>query len=160
MIVEPSTIKLCFVARELKDRSDVQMFNLISGIEPLSRQRIERALPHGLSAASFAVLGHFARRGEVGAPAELAAAMGVTKGAMTNTLQRLEGLGFVVVADDPADGRRKRVTLTDLGARAHRDCLMALRPDMEALRAAFGEEEFARSLPFLARLRAWLEANR
>lgn len=148
------------MARELKERSDVQVFGAIAGIEPLSRQRIERALPNGLSAASFSVLGHFARRGAVEGPAELAAALGVTKGAITNTLQRLEAQGLVMVADDPDDGRRKRVSLTVAGGRAHNDCLAALRPDMEAMRRAFSEAEFDAALPFLQRLRTWLESQR
>ena len=148
------------MARELKDRADVQLFAAIAGIDSQSRQRIERALPHGLSAASFGVLNHFARGGEALGPAELATALGVTKGAITNTLQRLAAEGFVTVVDDPADGRRKQVSLAPDGARAHLACLTALRPDMDALRGAFGEAEFDAALPFLHRLGAWLAAQR
>ena len=105
------------MSRPLKDRPDVRFFTEVALIDQLSRQRVERALPDGLSAASFSVLNRFARLGGTQSPAELAAAFQVTKGAMTNTLQRLEEQGLVKVEADPADGRRKQVTLTEAGAR-------------------------------------------
>ncbi|MBS0411369.1 MAG: MarR family transcriptional regulator [Proteobacteria bacterium] len=148
------------MSRPLKDRPDVRFFTEVALIDQLSRQRVERALPDGLSAASFSVLNRFARLGGTQSPAELAAAFQVTKGAMTNTLQRLEEQGLVKVEADPADGRRKRVTLTEAGARRHTECLSALKPPLDRVRGAFPEAEFEAALPFLEALRAWLDANR
>lgn len=148
------------MSRPLKDRPDVRFFTEVGLIEQLARQRVERALPEGLSAAGFGVLNLFAGRGGILSPAELAAAFQVTKGAMTNTLQRLEDQGLVKVMVDPADGRRKQVTLTDVGARRHQECLVALKPAMDRLRAAFPESEFEAVLPFLGALRAWLDVAR
>ncbi len=79
---------------------------------------------------------------------------------MTNTLQRLEARGFVTVAGDPADGRRKLVSITPAGLAAHEAGLIAMRPYLERLRAAFADADFAAALPFLRALRAWLDDNR
>jgi DNA-binding MarR family transcriptional regulator len=144
----------------LKDRADVAVMTEIGIIAQLSTAALERSLPEGMSAAQFGVLTHFTRRGGEDSPARLAAAFQVTKGAMTNTLQRLEAQGFVRVAADESDGRKKRVSLTAEGARAYEAGLMALRPRMEGLREAFTEAEFAAALPFLRALRVWMDDNR
>ena len=95
------------MAAEAKDRPDVRVMTEIGIIAQLSQARLERNLPDGLSAAQFGVLIHFSRRGGRESPARLASAFQVTKGAMTNTLQRLEARGFVAIVGDPDDGRRK-----------------------------------------------------
>lgn len=148
------------MAAEPKDRPDVRVMTEIGIIAQLSNARLDRNLPDGLSAAQFGVLTHFMRRGGVESPARLAKAFQVTKGAMTNTLQRLEAQGFVSIAGDQADGRRKQVTLTTAGARAFDGGLAAMRPHLEGMRAAFTEEEFKAALPFLQALRVWLDENR
>lgn len=144
----------------LKDRPDVSVLTEIGIISQLSNAALERSLPEGMSAAQFGVLTHFMRRGGEESPAQLAKAFQVTKGAMTNTLQRLEAQGFVRVVGDEADGRKKRVSLTEAGARAYEAGLMALRPRMEGLREAFTDAEFEAALPFLRALRAWMDENR
>ena len=148
------------MSRPLKDRPDVRFFIEVGQIDQLARQRVERALPEGLSAASFSVLNRFAARGGIASPAELAAAFQVTKGAMTNTLQRLEEQGLIKVVTDPDDGRRKQVTLSEAGARRHQECLTTLKPALDRLRSAFPEADFEAALPFLGALRAWLDGNR
>ena len=145
---------------EPRERADVAVFAEIAAIAQLALNRLERALPAGLSAASFAVLAYLARRPGPESPQSLARAALVTKAAMTNTLQRLYGQGLVALAADPDDARRKRVTITDAGQQAHREGLTASRPRLEALREAFTPEEFAVALPFLRRLRGWLGSDR
>ncbi|MCE3289998.1 MAG: MarR family transcriptional regulator, partial [Caulobacter sp.] len=86
----------------LKDRPDVSVLTEIGIISQLSNAALERSLPEGMSAAQFGVLTHFMRRGGEKSPAQLAKAFQVTKGAMTNTLQRLEAQGFVRVVGDEA----------------------------------------------------------
>ncbi len=143
-----------------KDRPDVQVFTEIGIIDQLVTNRLERVLPQGLSHAQFGVLTHFARRGGQESPAQLAKAFQVTKGAMTNTLQRLEAQGFIRIEADAADGRRKQVSITPKGLEAHDAGLMAMRPQMEAMRSAFTDTEFRAALPFLTALRTWLDENR
>lgn len=50
------------------------------------------------------------------APARLAGAMGVTRGAVTKLADRLILRGLVLRADDPTDGRAQILRLTDAGA--------------------------------------------
>ncbi|MDR3511731.1 MAG: MarR family transcriptional regulator [Caulobacteraceae bacterium] len=148
------------MARRPQDRPDVKVFSEIGMIDQLVTNRLERVLPDGLSHAQFGVLTHFCHQGEVATPAELARAFQVTKGAMTNTLQRLEAQGFVAIEPDPQDGRRKLVAITPDGQAAHLAALHAMRPMTESLRSAFTEEEFVAALPFLKALRTWLDETR
>ncbi len=143
-----------------KDRPDVQLFTEIGIIDQLVTARLEKSLPDGMSAAQFGVLTHFSRRGGAQTPVELARAFQVTKGAMTNTVQRLEAQGFVAVVPDEGDGRKKLVSMTEKGAAAFEAAIVALRPYYAGLREAFGDEEFEQALPFMRRLRTWLDENR
>jgi len=143
-----------------KDRPDVRVFTEIGNIDQLMTNRLGRVLPHGQSAAQFSLLVHFARRGGKESPAQLAKAFQVSKGAMTNILQKLEAQGLVLIEADAEDGRKKLVSITERGLRAHDAGLMALRPQVEAMRSAFTEAEFQAALPFLTALRTWLDENR
>jgi len=145
---------------QAKDRPDVQVFTEIGIIDQLVTTRLERSLPAGLSAAQFGVLTHFSRRGGAETPVQLARAFQVTKGAMTNTLQRLEAQGFVDIVPDQVDGRRKLVSLTAEGSAAYEQAVELLRPYFSDLRDAFTPEEFDAALPFLRALRIWLDEKR
>jgi DNA-binding MarR family transcriptional regulator len=142
--------------RQPKDRPDIQLFAEIGAIDQLATVRIERALPEGLTHAQFAVLNHLVMHGDGATPVDLARAFQLTKGAMTNTLHRLEAAGFVTLTDDGADGRKKRIAVTPEGLAAHNRCTAAVRPLTEGLRQAFSEKDFEAVLPFLQALRAWL----
>jgi DNA-binding MarR family transcriptional regulator len=145
---------------QIKDRPDVELFHEISLIDQLARSRLERALPQGLSSAQFGILNQLSRQGEPMSPAQLAEAPHLTKGAVTNLLQKLEGQGLIAVTNDPDDGRRKWVSLSDGGGAEHQQCLKRLRPLMEEVRGAIGEDDFKAALPFLKQLRLWLDQNR
>jgi DNA-binding MarR family transcriptional regulator len=148
------------MARQPKDRPDVQVFTQIAIIDQLTTNRLERVLPDGLSHAQFGVLTQLGRSAVEVSPAELARAFLLTKGAITNTLQRLESQGYIAIETDPADGRRKKIAITPAGVVAHDTAMAALRPLHEQLRTAFTEAEFREVLPFLNALRAWLEETR
>jgi DNA-binding MarR family transcriptional regulator len=148
------------MARPPIERPDVQVFTEIGIIDQLVANRFERCLPDGLSQAQFNVLTWFRHRGGISTPAELARVFQVTKGAMTNTLQRLQTQGLVNIEPDQADGRRKHVTITADGRAAHDAALIGLRPMTESLRSAFTDAEFREALPFLKALRTWLDETR
>ena len=143
-----------------KDRPDFMVFNEIAIIAQLAENRLERTLPPGMSAAQFGLLNHFCRRGGEESPAQLASAFQVTKGAMTNTLQRLQAQGFIRVAPHGEDGRKKLISITPEGVTAHGQAILALRPYFASLREAFTDGEFEAALPFLRAMRAWLDDNR
>jgi DNA-binding MarR family transcriptional regulator len=136
------------------------LFNEIGIIEQLARRRLEGVLPDGLKISHFGVLNHFARLGGERAPTELARAFQVTKAAMTNTLARLEARGLVEIGPDPKDGRAKRVALTNKGRRLRDRAIKALGPELAEIEAHIPVRDFARALPFLQRLRAYLDEAR
>ena len=137
-----------------------QVLNEIGIIAQLAGKRLERTLPDGLLLPHFSVLNHFVRRGGEESPVQLARAFQVTKGAMTNTLQRLEARGLIEIRPDPKDGRAKRVSITDAGRSLQAEAIARLAPGLEALREAFSDERFAAALPFLQELRIFLDAER
>jgi len=144
----------------MSDPPVVRFFTEIAIIEHLARTAAERALPPGLSMAGFEVLSHLTHRGPTKAPAQIASAMQVTKGAMTGTLKRLEAGGWVAVAPDPRDGRGKTVTLTAEGAAVRETALAALTPQFAAVLAEVGEPVLDAVLPLLRRVRMHLDAAR
>ncbi len=128
----------------------------IRAIEQLAEQRLRRALPEGLELSQFAVLNHFSHLGGEKSPAQLARAFQLTKGAMTNTIARLEGAGYVHVRGDAKDRRRKLVSLTEKG-RATRDAaIAAIAPVFAEIVAGVGRERLRAALPGLRDLRLFL----
>jgi DNA-binding MarR family transcriptional regulator len=137
-----------------------RFFIEIGIIEQLARNTFERVMPGGLTLSQFSVLNHFALRGGAQSPLSLARAMQVSKGTMTNTLQKLEAKELIAIAPDPADGRGKQVSLTAAGLALRQAAIAALAPDLENLIEAFGERRFSRATPFLAEVREYLDRAR
>ena len=136
-------------------------FNEIGIIEHLSRTAAERVLHPGLSLAGFGVLNHFVRLGhEQRTPVQLAAAMQVTKGAMTGTLKRLAAEGWVSIAPDPKDGRSKFVRLTAAGREMRETAIGALGPLFQQVLAEIDVAELEAALPTLQKVRQILDAAR
>ncbi|HEY5107218.1 MAG TPA: MarR family winged helix-turn-helix transcriptional regulator [Caulobacteraceae bacterium] len=143
----------------VKGRPDVELLALVSMIDRNARMALQRVLPAGVSVADFSVLSRLDHDGASQSPGALAAALGVSRSAMTATLQGLHARGLATVVSDDSDARRKWVAATILGWAANRACLEAARTPSQALRRAFATQEFEQALPFLRRLRAHLEAG-
>lgn len=148
------------MSHESKTSVVFQFFNEIGIIEQLARNRVDKTLPHGLKLSQFSVLNHFVRLGEESSPARLAQAFQVTKGAMTNTLSRLEALEFLTITPDPNDGRAKRVRITAAGRAAQKECIEALGPGLREIEAAIDLETLSDCLPLLERIRVYFDENR
>ncbi len=73
--------------------------------------------------------------------ADLAARLGVTKQAAQQTVDDMEGAGFVTREPDPADGRRKLLVLTAEGRRVRSTALDASARLEAELRATVGDRE-------------------
>lgn len=143
-----------------KDPPLFRFFNEVGIIEQLARVKIESALPDGLKISQFIVLNHLVRLGGEWSPARLASAFQVTKGAITNTLQRLESRGLVKIAADPRDGRGKLVNLTSAGRRMRERCVRATEPMLAEMQTVFGAKRFVDALPLLQEVRRYLDENR
>lgn len=137
-----------------------QIFNEIGIIAQISGNLLERALPKEMKLPHFIVLNHFVRLGGDRTPNELARAFQLSKGAMTNTIQRLEAQGFVSVTPDAKDGRVKRVALTDAGREAREASVAAIAPLIAEMHQAFNREDLEAVLPRLTQLRQWLGTQR
>ena len=147
------------VAR-VQDRPDIQVFTEIGIIEHLMRTAVAKALPRGMTYSQWEVLVHFSRTGDGQTPAQLARALQVTKGAITNTLQRMQAMDLVAISADAHDGRKKRIRVTHQGASCYAQMLRMVRPHLDQLRGGFTDAEFETALPFLRALRVWLDENR
>jgi DNA-binding MarR family transcriptional regulator len=142
---------------EAKGRADVEFLAELGRVAQLAAARTERLLPQGLSGAGFEALKRLA--GDPSSPLALARALAVSKSAMTSMLQTLGRRGWVAIADDPADGRRKQVSITPAGLALCRSAFAVTRPELEQLRAAFPASDFEAALPLLRRLRAWMASR-
>jgi DNA-binding MarR family transcriptional regulator len=132
----------------------------IAIVAQLAAQAFERRMPQGLTLAQFSVLNHLARTGGRPTPAELASAMQVTKGAMTNTVGHLERGGLIEIDPHESDGRSKRVRMTDKGHEQRGAAIAALAPELAALTGAVGNERLAAQLPGLRAIRLHLDGRR
>ncbi len=125
--------------------------------EQLARARLSRALPKGMQLSHFGVLNLLARLPGERTPAELARAFHVTRGAMTNTLTRLEAQGHIHIRPDWDDGRRKFVSISPAGRLARDEALAGIVPLIAALVAKLGDDQVRAALPVLRALRLALE---
>ncbi len=131
----------------------VAFFSEILSVEQLARTRLAKALPKGMEISHFSVLNHLARIGEERTPAQLARTLHVTKGAMTNTLGKLEWAGHVHIRPDWEDARRKLVAISPAGRNARDAAIAAIAPVLEEVGKNLGDERLRAALPVLRELR-------
>ncbi|GAB4284104.1 MAG: MarR family transcriptional regulator [Roseovarius sp.] len=137
----------------------VALFSEILTSEQLIRSRLGRVLPKGMEISHFSVLNHLVRIGGERSPAQLAKSFHVTRGAMTNTLQKLEWAGYVHIRPDWDDARRKMVAISPAGRLAHDAAIAAVAPVISELVGELGEDRVRAALPVLRELRIRLEAG-
>jgi DNA-binding MarR family transcriptional regulator len=143
-----------------EDPIEFQVLNEIGIIDQLAQNRAARLLSPELNMSQFIVLNHFARLGGNRSLTELASAMQVTKGAMSNTVARLLDKRLIAVKPDPRDGRGKVVSLTPAGRIARNRAVNRLGRGLAGLDAVLSAEELASTLGVLCRLRVWFDLNR
>jgi len=140
-----------------KNSLAVALFSEILTNEQLIRNRLSRVLPRGMEISHFSVLNHLARLGSERSPAQLAKSFHVTRGAMTNTLSKLEWAGYVHIRPDWDDARRKMVAISPSGRQARDAAMAAITPMVSDLIRDLGEDRVRSSLPVLRELRIRLE---
>lgn len=142
------------------DRNDdlaVALFGELFMADQLARNRISKILPKGMQLSHFSVLNHLARVGEDRTPAQLAKAFHVTRGAMTNTLTRLEWAGHIHIRPDWEDARQKFVSISPSGRAARDSAVAAVVPQIAEVAQALGVDRVRALLPVLRELRLKLE---
>lgn len=140
-----------------RDPAIIALFSEIVMVETLVRTRLSRVLPRGMELSHFMVLNHFARLGGEKTPAQLARVFRVTRGAMSNTVSRLDAAGWVHVRPDWEDGRRKWVSISPAGRAARDQAVTAITPVFDDVVAKTGIERMRAALPVLRSLREFLE---
>jgi DNA-binding MarR family transcriptional regulator len=143
-----------------KERNEdlaVSLFGELFMADQLARNRISKALPKGMEISHFGVLNHLARLNEERTPAQLAKAFHVTRGAMTNTLAKLEWAGHVHIRPDWDDARRKFVAISPAGRSARDAAVQSVAPLIAEVVGALGNDRVRALVPVLRELRIRLE---
>ncbi|MEO3414662.1 MarR family transcriptional regulator [Roseovarius sp. CAU 1744] len=142
-----------------KNSLAVTLFSEILTNDQLIRSQLSRVLPKGMEVSHFSVLNHLARLNAERSPAQLAKSFHVTRGAMTNTLHKLELAGYVHIRPDWDDARRKMVAISPAGRKAREAAINAITPMISDVVAELGEDKVRATLPVMRELRGRLEAK-
>ena len=116
-----------------KDMNLLIMLSEIATIEQLARNKLDNALPKDLNISSFSVLNHFSGSRAEKTPLQLARSFHVTKGAMTNTLNKLEKQGYIHVRPDWDDARKKCISISQSGIDARNNAMKSIKPILDEI---------------------------
>ena len=135
----------------------VLLFGEIFALDQLVRNRLAKVLPKGMELSHFSVLNQLSHTKIERTPAQIAKSFRVTRGAITNTLNKLELSGYIHVRPDWEDARRKMVSISPAGMVARNNALTAVTPIIKELARDMGEERLKAIVPILRELRQKLE---
>lgn len=145
--------------RNLTEDIAVALFGELFMTDQLARNRISKVLPKGMELSHFGVLNHLARLNEERTPAQLARSFHVTRGAMTNTLTKLEWAGHVHIRPDWDDARRKFVAISPSGRAARDAAVQVVAPLIGEVVKSLGADRVRALLPVLREMRTRLEGD-
>jgi len=129
------------------------LFSEILTTDQLLRNRLGRVLPKGMELSHFSVLNHLVAVGGERSPAQLASVFHVTRGAMTNTLTKLEWAGYVHIRPDWDDARRKMVSISPAGKQARAQAIDSITPMINQYVTELGADRVRAAIPLLRELR-------
>lgn len=135
----------------------VALFSEMFMADQLARAALTRALPSGMELSHFSVLNLLARSNTAKTPAKLARTFHVTRGAMTNTLGKLEWAGHVHITPDWEDARRKLVSISPAGLAARDAAVAVIEPILSQVVKEIGSDRVRATLPVLRELRSQFE---
>ena len=139
------------------DSLAVTLFSEILTVDQLARNNVAKALPRGMELSHFSVLNHLAHINSERTPAQLAQTFHLTRGAMTNTIRKLEASGFVHIRPDWDDARRKLVAISPAGKSARDAALAAIAPIIANAVEQIGYDKVRAILPVMRELRLQLQ---
>lgn len=132
--------------RELPDL-DLATEGIVERIQKIARHldhaMAETLVQHHLNRGEWRLLGALRRSGPPyrRSPGQLAGEMGLSSGAMTNRLDRMEAAGLIRRQPDPSDRRALQVTLTDAGWQAWQTSTDAQATKEALIASALGPQE-------------------
>ena len=144
---------------DAKQNLAITLFSELLTLDQLARMSIARVLPKGMELSHFSVLNHLAHSGGEKSPGQLARSFHLTRGAMTNTLSKLEWAGWVHVRPDWDDARKKLVSISPAGIAARDAAIAAIAPIISDAVESVGEEKVRATLPILRDLRIRLNES-
>ena len=133
--------------------SPLILFSEVATIDQLIRAQISKSLPHGMAISHLSVLNHLSSMTNEKTPVQLANSFHVTKGAMTNTLSRLEKSGYIHIRPDSNDARRKLVTISKSGLAAQQTAIISITPVITKAINKLGKEKADSVLRIIRELR-------
>jgi DNA-binding MarR family transcriptional regulator len=145
---------------ETRDSQAASLFSELLMADQLARSQLGRALPKGMELSHFSVLNYLAQVDEPRSPARLAEVFHLTRGAMTNTLRKLEWAGHIHISPDWDDARRKQVVISPAGKSARDAALAAIEPILSDVVQSVGTDKVRTTLPVLRQLRVKLGETR
>ena len=134
----------------------VTLFSELLAVDQLARSALDKVLPKGMELSHFSVLNHLAHTQSERSPTQLAQTFHLTRGAMTNTLNKLEWAGYIHVRPDWDDARKKMVAISPAGLAARDAAIAAISPLVADVAKKVGEDRVRAALPLLRELRARL----
>lgn len=137
----------------------ISLFSELLTADQLMRNRLTKVLPKGMELSHFSVLNQLIFVGGERSPAQLANTFHVTRGAMTNTLTKLEWAGYVHIRPDWDDARRKMVAISPAGRQARDYAVASIAPLINEVVGDIGADKVRMVLPVLRELRARLEPS-
>ena len=141
------------MADQNEDPIAIALFSEVLAAEQMIRQRLSRSFPANMELSHFMVLNHLSHQTRERSPAQLARAFNLTKGAMTNTLSKLEAAGYIHIRPDWDDARRKMVSISDAGDRARDEAFLAAMPVFDELMDGLETDDLREGLRFMRSLR-------
>jgi len=142
-----------------RDSLAISLFSEILTVDQLARAAMADRLPKGMELSQFSVLNHLAHHNAERTPAQLARTFHLTRGAMTNTLGRLEWAGWVHIRPDWDDARRKLVAISPAGQAVRDAAVAAIVPMFADLVDRVGADRVRAALPVLRELRLGLTGS-
>ena len=134
----------------------VALFSELLTLDQLTRASVAKSMPKGMELSHFMVLNHLAQSNSEKSPGQLARSFHLTRGAMTNTLNKLEWAGWVHVRPDWDDARRKMVAISPSGQSARDAAIAGIAPVIEGMVRDVGNDKVRTVLPVLRELRGKL----
>lgn len=138
----------------------VALFGELLTLDQLTRASVSKVMPKGMELSHFMVLNHLAQASGEKSPGQLAKSFHLTRGAMTNTLTKLEWAGWVHIRPDWDDARRKMVAISPAGHAARDAAIAGIAPVIAGIVSEVGEDKVRGALPVLRELRGKLSEDK
>ena len=139
--------------KKINNLAPLILFSEISTIDQLMRAQISKILPGNMAISHLSVLNQLSSIQNEKTPMQLAKSFHVTKGAMTNTLSKLEASGYIDIRPDLNDARKKQVKISKAGEEAQREAIKSITPILDKVITKLGKEKANLALPIIRELR-------